>query len=158
MREQYTPYQDIAHMAPASIESDIYRYGGIRSPSRQYSPRSPGIISNPLNSSTDNSQLVADNPMDGTVSSIALTTICLLYSNNFEATRYKDYIERVADPSVTIQSFPFRTMHELESLISNTYDSFNKSLIVLSHEFRGLADKCESLERAKGKLRTYLLT
>lgn len=49
-------------------------------------------------------------------------------------------------------------MQELNGLVARTYDNFNKSLVLLSHEYRSLAPQCEALEQTKGKLRTYLLT
>lgn len=93
VREHETPYNNIARLVPSTpTRVDYYRSSQYRSPSSQSSPPIR-IISNPLvDMSFDNSQLVADNPLDQSVESVVLTTICLLYSNNFEATRYKDYI------------------------------------------------------------------
>jgi hypothetical protein len=58
------------------------------------------VLSNPLvDSSTDNS-IVADNPhgySEVESNSDNVMTVALLYTNNFEAIRYKDYIERIAD-------------------------------------------------------------
>jgi hypothetical protein len=130
---QSTPISSHTHLIDRSSDSrhKVYR-----------------ILSNPLvDSSVDNS-IVAENPQGHSeveFNSDGTNTVALLYSNNFEAVRYKDYIERTADQWVVMDSFPFRTAQEVSSLIFKTKGIFDKIIIVLSHEFRGLLPECQSL-------------
>lgn len=62
-----------------------------------------------------------------------LVPVAVLYSDNVEGVRFKDFIEKVSDKELVLAKFPFRNLQDIQKFFIKDYDTFDKVVILLSN-------------------------
>lgn len=83
--------------------------------------------------------------------------MAVLYSDNVEGVRFKDFIEKTCDKSVVIGKFPFVNLQDIKGFFEKEYHNFDKVMILLSNQYRGLLPLCKNMESDFKRMRSFLL-